>query len=191
MSADQASSAASGSVLDPVRALQHTLYRSAKADPGRRFHALRDKVYRRDVLWRAWVAVRRNNGAPGVDGTTLAEVEEYGVDRFLDELAEDLRANRWRPLPARRVLIPKPGTSEQRPLSIPSVRDCVVAAAVKIVLEPVFEADFLPCSFGFRPKRAAHDGLQVLVNESFAGARWVVETDVADCLDVVSHCLFR
>ena len=81
MSADQASSAASGSVLDPVRALQHTLYRSAKADPGRRFHALRDKVYRRDVLWRAWVAVRRNNGAPGVDGTTLAEVEEYGVRR--------------------------------------------------------------------------------------------------------------
>ena len=82
----------SGSVVDPVRALQHALYRSAKADPGRRFHALRDKVYRRDVLWRAWVAVRRNNGAPGIDGTTLAEVEEYGVDRFLDELAEDLRA---------------------------------------------------------------------------------------------------
>ena len=99
MSADLASSAASGSLVDPVRALQHTLYRSAKADPGRRFHALRDKVYRRDVLWRAWVAVRRNNGAPGVDGTTLAEVEEYGVGRFLDELAEDLRANRWRPFP--------------------------------------------------------------------------------------------
>jgi len=133
-------------VLDPVRALQHTLYRSAKADPGRRFHALRDKVYRRDVLWRAWVAVRRNNGAPGVDGTTLAEVEEYGVDRFLDELAEDLRADRWRPLPARRVLIPKPGMSEQRPLSIPSVRDRVVAAAVKIVLEPIFEAGFLSVS---------------------------------------------
>jgi len=164
VSADQASSAASGSVLDPVRALQHTLYRSAKADPGRRFHALRDKVYRRDVLWRAWVAVRRNNGAPGVDGTTLAEVEEYGVDRFLDELAEDLRADRWRPLPARRVLIPKPGTSEQRPLSIPSVRDRVVAAAVKIVLEPIFEAGFLSCSFGFRPKRSTHDALQVLID---------------------------
>ena len=119
MSAGEASSAALGSRLDPVRALQHTLYRSAKADPGRRFHALRDKVYRRDVLWRAWVAVRRNNGAPGIDETTLAEVEEYGVDRFLDELAEDLRSKRWRPMPARRVLIPKPGTSEQRPLSIP------------------------------------------------------------------------
>jgi RNA-directed DNA polymerase len=163
--------------VDPVRALQHTLYRSAKADPGRRFHALRDKIYRRDVLWRAWVAVRRNNGAPGVDGTTLAEVEEYGVDRFLDELAEDLRADRWRPLPARRVLIPKPGTSEQRPLSIPSVRDRVVAAAVKIVLEPIFEAGFLSCSFGFRPKRSTHDALQVLIDESWQGKRWVVETD--------------
>jgi RNA-directed DNA polymerase len=173
--------------LDPVRALQHTLYRSAKADPGRRFHALRDKVYRRDVLWRAWVAVRRNNGAPGVDGTTLAEVEEYGVDRFLDELAEDLRADRWRPLPARRVLIPKPGTSEQRPLSIPSVRDRVVAAAVKIVLEPIFEAGFLSCSFGFRPKRSTHDALQVLIDESWQGKRWVVETDIANCFSAIPH----
>jgi hypothetical protein len=85
-----------GSVqTDSVRALQHALYRSAKADPGRRFHALRDKVYRRDVLWRAWVAVRRNNGAPGIDATTLADVEEYGVDWLLDELAEDLRNGRW------------------------------------------------------------------------------------------------
>jgi RNA-directed DNA polymerase len=85
--------------------LQHALYRSAKADPGRRFHALRDKVYRRDVLWRAWVAVRRNAGAPGIDGTTLADVEEYGVERLLEELAEDLRTGQWRPVPCRRVLI--------------------------------------------------------------------------------------
>jgi RNA-directed DNA polymerase len=106
--------------MDPVRALQHALYRSAKADPGRRFHALRDKVYRRDVLWRAWVAVRRNAGAPGIDGTTLADVEEYGVERLLGELAEDLRTGQWRPLPSLRVLIPKPGTSERRPLSIPT-----------------------------------------------------------------------
>src|SRR5438477_3446744 len=117
VSAVSASPAALGSVLDPVRALQHALYRAAKADPGRRFHALRDKVYRRDVLWRAWVAVRRNDGAPGIDGTTLADVEEHGVDRLLDELAQDLRSGGWRPLPARRVLIPKPGTTEQRPLS--------------------------------------------------------------------------
>jgi RNA-directed DNA polymerase len=173
--------------MDPVRALQHALYRSAKADPGRRFHALRDKVYRRDVLWRAWVAVRRNAGAPGIDGTTLADVEEYGVDRLLDKLAEDLRIGQWRPMPSRRVLIPKPGTSERRPLSIPSVRDRIVQAAVKIVLEPVFEADFLPCSFGFRPKRSAHDALQILIDESWRGARWVVETDIANCFSAIPH----
>jgi RNA-directed DNA polymerase len=183
-----ASSTASGSGrLDPVRALQHALYRSAKADPGRRFHALRDKVYRRDVLWRAWVAVRRNNGAPGIDETTLAEVEEYGVDRFLEELAEDLRDGRWRPLPARRVLIPKPGTVEQRPLSIPAVRDRIVQAALKIVLEPIFEAGFLRCSFGFRPRRSAHEALQVLIDESWRGRRWVVETDIADCFGAIPH----
>ena len=97
--------------VDPVRALQHALYRAAKADPGRRFHALWDKVFRRDVLWRAWVAVRRNDGAPGIDKTTLADVEEYGVARLLDELADELRDGRYRPLPARRVFIPKPGTA--------------------------------------------------------------------------------
>ncbi|WP_329057857.1 group II intron reverse transcriptase/maturase [Amycolatopsis sp. NBC_01480] len=187
MSAGQASSAAVGSIRDPVRALQHVLYRSAKADPGRRFHALRDKVYRRDVLWRAWVAVRRNDGAPGIDGTTLADVEEYGIDRLLDEVAEDLRKGRWRPLPARRVLIPKPGTGERRPLSIPSVRDRVVQAALKIVLEPIFEADFLPCSFGFRPRRSAHDALQVLIDESWQGKRWLVETDIAECFSAIPH----
>src|SRR5438128_4106473 len=158
-----------------VRELQRTLYRAAKADPGRRFHALYDKVYRRDVLERAWGQVRANKGAAGIDRITLAEVERYGVARLLDELAAELRAGSYRPLPARRVFIPKPGSGEQRPLSIPAVRDRVVQAAVKIVLEPVFEADFLPCSFGFRPKRAAHDGLQVLLDESFQGARWVVE----------------
>jgi group II intron reverse transcriptase/maturase len=187
VSAGQASSTAVGSRMDPVRALQHALYRSAKADPGRRFHALRDKVYRRDVLWRAWVAVRRNAGAPGIDGTTLADVEEYGVERLLGELAEDLRTGQWWPLPSRRVLIPKPGTSERRPLSIPSIRDRIVQAAVKIVLEPIFEADFLPCSFGFRPKRSTHDALQVLIDESWQGARWVVETDIANCFSAIPH----
>lgn len=135
--------------------------------------------------------VRRKDGAPGVDGTTLAEVEEYGIERLLDEVADELRNGRWRPLPARRVLIPKPGSDEKRPLSIPSVRDRVVAAAMKIVLEPIFEADFLPCSFGFRPKRSTHDALQVLIDESSRGQRWVVETDIANCLDALSHCSFR
>jgi RNA-directed DNA polymerase len=168
--------------------LQHALYRAAKADPGRRFHALYDKVRRRDVLWRAWVMVRSNNGAPGIDRTTLAQVEEYGVTRLLDELASELGEGRYRPMPARRVYIPKPGVrGEQRPLSIPSVRDRIVQAAVKIALEPVFEADFLPCSFGFRPGLSAHDALQVLVDECARGRRWVVETDIASCFSAIPH----
>jgi RNA-directed DNA polymerase len=174
--------------LDPVRALQHALYRAAKADPGRRFHALYDKVCRRDVLWRAWVAVRANNGAPGIDKVTLAAVGEYGVTRLLGELASELKEGRYRPLPARRIYIPKPGVRhEQRPLSIPSVRDRIVQAAVKIVLEPVFEADFRPCSFGFRPRRSAHDALQVLIDECWRGRRWVVETDIANCFSAIPH----
>src|SRR6266480_2189385 len=189
VSAGQASPAAKGSSVsgDPVRALQHALYRAAKADPGRRFHALYDKVCRSDVLWRAWVAVRWNNGAPGIGKVTLAAVEEYGIIRLLDELAAELREKRYRPLPARRVLIPEPGApaGEQRPLSIPSVRDRIVQAAVKIVLEPVFEADFLPSSFGFRPGRSAHDALQVLIEEQARGRRWVVETDIASCFAAI------
>ena len=177
-----------GSPSDPVRALQHALYRAAKADPGRRFHSLRDKVFRRDVVWRAWVEVRRNRGAAGIDHTTLAMVEEYGVVRLLDEVAAELREGRYRPLAARRVFIPKPGSVERRPLSIPTVRDRVVQAALKIVLEPIFEADMLDCSFGFRPRRSAHDALQVLIDECWRGRRWVVETDIAGCLDVASHC---
>jgi RNA-directed DNA polymerase len=130
--------------------------------------------------------VRRNDGAPGIDKVTLAEVEEYGVDRLLGELAGDLRGGRYRPLPARRVFIPKPGRpDERRPLSIPAVRDRVVQAATKIVLEPVFEADMLACSYGFRPKRGAHDGLQVLIDESWRGRRWVVETDIANCFEAI------
>jgi RNA-directed DNA polymerase len=167
--------------------LQHALYRAAKADPGRRFHALADKVIRSDVLWRAWVVVRRNNGAPGIDKITLAQVEEYGVARLLGELAGELRERRYRPMAARRVLIPKPGTDEMRPLSIPAVRDRIVQAALKIVLEPVFEAGFLPCSFGFRPRLSAHDALQVLIDECWRGRRWVVETDIASCFSAIPH----
>src|SRR3954453_9498823 len=143
VSAVSASSTATGSApAAPVRALQHTLYRAAKADPGRRFHALRDKVYRRDVLERAWAAVRRNNGAPGIDATTLADVEVYGLARLLDELATELREGGYRPLPARGVHTPRRATGERRPLSIPTVADRIVQAATKIVPEPVFEAEF-------------------------------------------------
>jgi len=159
---------------DKVRELQRTLYRAAKADPGRRFHALYDKVLRRDVLERAWELVRANRGAAGIDKQTIADVEHHGIAKLLDELAADLGNGSYRPLPARRVFIPKPGRpNEQRPLSIPAVRDRVVQSAVKIVIEPIFEADFLPCSFGFRPKRSAHDALQVLIDESWRGRRWI------------------
>jgi RNA-directed DNA polymerase len=135
--------------------------------------------------------VYRNQGASGVDRITVDQVKEYGVTRLLDELASELREGRYRPLPARRVLIPKPGTLEQRPLSIPAVRDRIVQAACKIVLEPIFEADMCQCSFGFRPRRSAHDALQVLVDEAWRGRRWVMETDIAKCLDASSHCSFR
>ncbi len=143
MSAVSASSTASGSVMDPVRALQHALYRAAKADPGRRFHTLSDKVYRRDVLERAWVNVRRNGGAAGIDRTSITDVQEYGVARLLDELVADLKVGRWRPQPARRVFIPKPGSREVRPLSIPTVRDRIVQAAIKIVLEPILPGRYV------------------------------------------------
>ena len=172
---------------DRVRELQRTLYRAAKADPGRRFHALYDKVYRRDVLERAWGQVRANRGAAGIDRITLADVEQYGVDRLLDELAADLKDGSYRPLPARRVFIPKPGRQERRPLSIPTVRDRIVQAALKTVIEPIFEADFEPCSFGFRPRRAARDALQLILDECYRGRRWVVETDIADCFEAIPH----
>jgi RNA-directed DNA polymerase len=173
---------------DKVRELQRTLYRAAKADPGRRFHALYDKVYRRDVLERAWELVRANRGAAGIDRQTIADVEQYGVSRLLDELAADLKDGRWRPLPARRVFIPKPGRPhERRPLSIPAVRDRVVQAAMKTVIEPIFEADMLECSFGFRPRRSAHDALQVLVDEAWRGRRWVAESDIANCFEAIPH----
>src|SRR5215218_7404975 len=172
---------------DKVRELQRTLYRAAKADSGRRFHALFDKVFRRDVLERAWGQVRANRGAAGIDRTTIADVEEYGIGRLLDELAADLKDGRWRPLPARRVFIPKPGREELRPLSIPTVRDRIVQTALKLVIEPVFEADFLPCSFGFRPRRSQHDALQVLIDQSWKGRRWALETDIANCFEAIPH----
>jgi RNA-directed DNA polymerase len=172
---------------DKIRELQRKLCRAAKADPGRRFHALYDKVHRRDVLEWAWELVRRNRGAAGIDWVTIAAVEEHGVSRLLDELAADLTAETYRPLPARRVWIPRPGQSDKRPLSIPAIRDRIVQAALKLVIERVFEADFRPVTFGFRPKEAAHDALQVVLDESFRGQRWVAETDIANCFSAIPH----
>jgi group II intron reverse transcriptase/maturase len=178
---------ASAAEQDKVRELQRTLYRAAKADPKRRFHALYDKVYRTDVLERAWELVRANRGAAGIDKQTIADVEQHGIARLLDELAADLMEGKWRALPARRVFIAKPGREERRPLSIPAVRDRIVQAAARIVVEPIFEADMLECSFGFRPRRSARDALQVLVDEAWGGRRWVLESDVADCFEAIPH----
>src|SRR5450755_459007 len=173
---------------DKVRELQRTLYRAAKADPGRRFHALYDKVYRSDVLERAWESVRANRGAAGIDRQTIADVEEYGIAKLLDELVADLKDGSYRPLAARRVFIPKPGRpTEHRPLSIPTVRDRVAQSALKTVIEPIFEADMLECSYGFRPRRSQHDALQVLVDEAWDGRRWVAESDVSDCFGAIPH----
>jgi len=167
--------------IDKVRALQRALYVAAKRNGQRRFHALYDRIARPDVLRRAWEQVRRNKGAAGIDGETLQAVEAYGVERMLAELREHLLNGRYRPQPVRRVYIPKPGRpKERRPLGIPRVRDRVVQTAARLILEPIFEASFLPCSFGFRPKRTAHQALEGIRKEMNGGARWVVEVDFAD-----------
>ena len=184
----RARSTAKADGLDASRALQRVLYRSAKQNPNRRFHALYDKVARSDILWWAWDEVRRNRGAPGVDGMTIQHVEASGVAGFLQELAAALRAGTYRPAPLRRVHIPKPGQpGRTRPLSIPTVRDRVVMAAAKLVLEPVFEADFLPVSYGFRPKRSAHQALEAIRVEANRGAEWVLDADVRDCFGSIDH----
>jgi RNA-directed DNA polymerase len=176
---------------DKVRELQVKLYLAAKRSPGRRFHALWDRIHRRDVLQRAWQQVRENRGAPGVDRITIAEIEESGVEAFLDELQEELREQRYRPRPARRVFIPKPGRSEQRPLGIPSVKDRVCQTAAKLVLEPIFEADFRGCSYGFRPKRSAHQALDEIKREVMRGRRWVIDADIRGFFDALDPAILE
>jgi RNA-directed DNA polymerase len=162
-----------------VRELQRTLWACAKRSPERRFHALFDRIHRSDVLWEAWKRVRKNRGAAGVDQLTLAAVEEYGVERMLGELQCALREGRYRPLPVRRVAIGKPDGGV-RPLGIPTVRDRVCQQAARLVLEPVFEADFLEVSYGFRPRRSALQALERIRVAFPRGAAWVAEADIRD-----------
>jgi len=170
-----------------VRELQRRLWTVAKQQQGRRFHALYDRIHRGDVLWEAWERVRANRGAAGVDRVTLAFVEaEYGVRRMLAELQADLRSGSYRPAPARRVDIPKPAGGS-RPLGIPTVRDRVAQAAAKIVLEPIFEADFEDCSFGFRPKRSALGAKETIRKAFTKGYTQVAEADIRGFFDSIDH----
>jgi len=177
-----------GKHLPPVkvRQLQNRLWAAAKQSPGRRFHALYDRIYRSDVLWEAWDRVRANRGAAGVDKLTLAAVEAFGVDLMIEQLQRDLRAGIYRPRPVRRVEIPKPD-GRMRPLGIPTVKDRVTQQAAKIVLEPIFEADFLPCSYGFRPKRSATDALERLRVGYIEGNEFVFEADIKDFFGSIDH----
>ncbi|WP_276822558.1 group II intron reverse transcriptase/maturase [Mycolicibacterium mageritense] len=169
-----------------VRGLQRALWAAAKQSEGRRFHALYDRICRGDVLWEAWERVRENRGAAGVDRVTLVAVEDYGVDRMLRELRRDLLSGRYRPAPARRVDIPKP-RGGVRPLGIPTVRDRVAQQAAKLVLEPIFEADFLSCSYGFRPKRSATAAMERLRTGFIEGVTHVVEFDIANFFGEIDH----
>ena len=162
-----------------VRELQRTLYACAKRSPERRFHALYDRVWRSDVLREAWRRVKGNRGAAGVDRLTLADIEAYGVERLLGELQCALREGTYRPAPVRRVAIPK-SDGGRRTLGIPTVRDRVVQQAARLVLEPIFEADFLPVSFGFRPRRSATDAAERIRVSFPRGCVWVVEADIRD-----------
>jgi RNA-directed DNA polymerase len=170
-----------------VRRLQRRLWAAAKQSEERRFHALYDRAHRGDVLWEAWRRVRANRGAAGVDRITLAYVEnEYGVERMLAELQRDLRAGTYRPAPARRVDIPKP-QGGKRPLGIPAVRDRVAQQAARIVLEPIFEAGFSPCSYGFRPRRSATQAMERLRTGFIEGYVFVAEFDIRNFFGEISH----
>ena len=174
--------------LDPTRTLQRKLYRAAKQNENRRFHALFDKVARRDVLRRAWIEVARKGGAPGVDAETIEAIEAVGVEEFLDQLQRELNDDRYQPQAVRRVTIPKRSGGE-RHLGVPAIRDRVVQAAVKLVIEPIFEADFVDCSYGFRPKRSAHQACERVRSGLRCGRRWVVDADITGFFDNLDHGL--
>ena len=177
-----------------VREIQTKLHRWAIEDPDRRFDDLYNLVCDPGFLLVAWDRVRGNKGArtAGVDGQTVRQVEAgCGVGVFLDGLRAEVKERSFRPVPVRERMIPKPGTVKRRRLGIPVLRDRVVQGALKLVLEPIFEADFLPCSYGFRPNRRAHDAMAEVRHFASCSYEWIVEGDIKACLDAWSHCSFR
>jgi RNA-directed DNA polymerase len=171
--------------ISKSRQLQRVLYRAAKRSRSRRFHALYDRMWRPDVLQRAWEEVRSNRGECGIDGMSIGAVEASGVAAFLDGIAEDLKSNRYHPKPVRRVYIPK-SDGQKRPLGIPTVRDRVVQQACKIVIEPIFEATFEDCSYGFRPKRSAQQAVDKVKKALILGWQ-VLDADIQGFFDNVNH----
>src|SRR5215207_524567 len=171
--------------FDNVRQLRRRLWAAAKRSPERRFHALYDRLSRRDVLDEAWKRVKKNRGAAGLDAQTIAEVEQYGVGRFLEELGGVLRAGEYRPSATMRRYIPK-ADGKQRPLGIPTVRDRVVQMAAKLVMEPIFETDFLPCSYGYRPKRSQLMALETLRKLGYQHHH-VLDADIRDYFGSIDH----
>jgi RNA-directed DNA polymerase len=170
---------------DKSRELQRKLYRAAKRQRNRRFHALYDRIFRSDILWQAWEEVRRNGGSAGQDGVSIEDVEREGVEQFLREIEQDLKAGTYRPKPVLRVYIPK-ADGRQRPLGIPTVRDRVVQQACKMVIEPIFEANFQDNSYGFRPKRSAQQAVTV-VKKALITGWWVVDADIQGYFDTINH----
>lgn len=172
---------------ETIRTLQRKLYRKAKQEPACRFHALYDKVYRADILEFAYRLVRANRGSAGIDGVTFEAIEENeGAPAFIGELAEALRNKTYKPDPVKRVMIPKSDGS-QRPLGIPTIRDRVVQMATKLVIEPIFEADFCETSYGFRPKKSAHDAVDDVTYAMNSGYTEIIDADLSKYFDTIPH----
>ena len=171
--------------IEKSRQLQRNLYLAAKKDKQRRFHALYDRIFRLDILWRAWKEVRENKGSAGIDGITFEMIEEYGVEEYLLDIQEDLKNKKYRPKPVKRVYIPKPD-GKQRPLGIPTIRDRIVQQACKIVIEPVFESNFPDSSYGFRRKRDAKQATEKVKKELYKNW-YVVDADIQGYFDNINH----